>query len=159
MYRLPSEAEWEFATRAGTAGASYWAETQAESDESACCHANLMDQVNAGRWVGRPFPCDDGHTYSAAVDDPRFKPNAFGLHHVISNVSEWVQDCWHPSYDDAPADGSVWSGGDGSRGVVRGGDYMYGQQVGVGSHLRSWQLASAPYPHTGFRVARTLDRP
>jgi len=158
LYRLPTEAEWELAARGGTSGTSHWGSTREESDRIACDYANLMDEWNAGSWAGRRFKCDDGFTYPAPVDAQGFKPNAFGLYHVIGNVAEWVQDCWHDGYDGAPQDGRVWQGGDCSKGIARGGNYMYGAQVGVGSHLRAWQLASTPYPQTGFRVARTIGK-
>jgi formylglycine-generating enzyme required for sulfatase activity len=162
VYRLPSEAEWEYAARGGTRGASYWAAEQAASDRTACAHANLLDETNvmtAGRTrTGERFPCADGYADTAPVDDPAFKPNAFGLSHVVGNAEEWVEDCWHEDYADAPSDGRVRAGGDCSRGVVRGGDFTWGMQIGVGTHSRTWRLASSAGTDSGFRVARTLGR-
>ena len=86
-----------------------------------------------------------------------FGANAWGLHDMHGNVSEWVQDCWHGNYTGAPGDGSAWtSGGDCSRRVLRGGSWL----------LYPWYLRSANrvpavagyrFLTDGFRVARTLD--
>ena len=158
VYRLPSEAEWEYAARAGTQGATYWAPEQAASDREACGHANLLDESGIPSAIGVRFPCDDGRMYTAPVDDPEFKPNPFGLHHVIGNAEEWVEDCWHESYDGAPADGRAWSRGACARGVLRGAGFQWGMQNVVGSHTRGWRIASSTSIQVGFRVARTLAR-
>jgi len=103
--RLPTEAEWEYATRAGTATRYWW------GDELGKNNANC---------AGCGSPWDGKQT--APVGS--FQPNVFGLHDMLGNVWEWVQDCWHESYKGAPTDGSAWGkqqGGDCARRVIRGG--------------------------------------
>ena len=94
-YRLPSEAEWEYAARAGST-------TRANCNEDLCCD----------RWEN-----------TAPVRS--FCPNGFGLYDMSGNVWEWVADCWNVSYAGAPSDGSVWESGDCARSVVRGGSWSY----------------------------------
>lgn len=115
-YRLPSEAEWEYAARAGAEGSHFWPGERSDG----CGHANMADLS-----AGADFPqwetvdCDDGHVVNAPVAS--FAPNAFGLHDVLGNVWEWVEDCWNPSYAGAPVDGSPWLAGDCRGRVLRGG--------------------------------------
>lgn len=117
-YRLPSEAEWEFAARAGSGTLYYFGD-----DPSALCeHANVADET-----LGEPFPyyetadCNDGFIRLAPVGS--FKPNAFGLYDVIGNAEEWVADCWHGSYKGAPLDARVWGPDCALFNVVRGGAF------------------------------------
>jgi len=115
-YRLPSEAEWEYAARAGAQGQHYWPGDRA----SGCRYANMADMTAAADYPEwDTVACDDGHVVSAPVGS--FDPNAFGLHDTLGNVWEWVQDCWNDSYRGAPADGSAWLAGDCRERVLRGG--------------------------------------
>ena len=91
LYRLLSETEWEYAARAGGTGARAWD----EATDRACTHANVADRHG----------CDDGHATTAPVGS--YTANRFGLHDMIGNVSEWVEDCWYLGYAGVPADGAA----------------------------------------------------
>jgi len=102
-YRLPSEAQWEFAARAG--GEALYGTTNQQQD--LCTYANVADitmEATYERWVS--VPCDDGHVRLAPTGS--FAPNAFGLFDTIGNAGEWLADCWHGSYEGAPSDGRTW---------------------------------------------------
>ena len=121
-YRLPSEAEWEYAARAGTTTRFYWG---ARADEH-CAHGNGKDRTAERTFTSQPSwsfsGCTDGAARTALVGS--FAPNAFGLHDMAGNVWEWVEDCWHNNYAGAPRDGTAWtSGGDCGRRVLRGGSW------------------------------------
>ena len=140
-YRLPSEAEWEYAARAGTTTQWFCGSDPSCLNEVAWYAANSSNETHP---VGSK------------------RANAFGLHDVHGNVWEWVEDCWHPNYRGAPSDGSAWTaGGDCSkppiisRHVIRGGSW--------GS--TAWMLRIAnrfvqrrTTLNVGFRVARNLDQ-
>ena len=152
-YRLASEAEWEYAARAGTATSRYWGD---ETDQ-ACAFANVMDvtgkrQVSGVIWEA--YNCDDGRGYT--TDSGRFKPNAFGLYDMIGNAWEWTEDCWNANYHSAPTDGSAWITGDCSFGrVLRGASWDSVPRVGR-SASRNGGGTGVMVNHYGFRLARTL---
>ncbi|MGY0793151.1 SUMF1/EgtB/PvdO family nonheme iron enzyme [Azospirillum argentinense] len=134
-YRLPSEAEWEYAARAGSE-TTYWWGNAVGSGNANCSGCG-------SRW-------DDKQT--APVGS--FKSNRFGLHDVHGNVWEWATDCWHDSYKGAPSDGSVWTTGECRSRVVRSGSWGNNPR-----NLRSADRFSVPDGRSfnvGFRVARTL---
>jgi formylglycine-generating enzyme required for sulfatase activity len=135
-YRLPSEAEWEYAARAGTATLYSFGDDAAALDDYAWNKANAGSTTHP---VGEK------------------KPNPFGLYDVHGNVWEWVEDRGHPSYDGAPADGAAWSEGVTADYMMRGGDFFFEP-----SHLRSAQRYMLPSNFRnysiGFRVVRTLDQ-
>ena len=153
-YRLLSESEWEYVARGGTKTARYWGEREAGQ----CRHGNGADGALKRRyrdWEWATAGCDDGHVHTSPAGS--FSSNGFGLHDVLGNVWEWVEDCWHESYAGAPADGSVWtSGGDCSRRVLRGGSWYSGPMV-LRSADRDGVHAGNRSIGVGFRVARTLD--
>ena len=135
-YRLPSEAEWEYAVRAGTETAYSW-----------------------GNEIGRNRANCDG--CGSQWDDRRtapvgsFSPNAWGLHDMHGNVWEWVQDCRNGNYQGAPRDGSAWESGDRSRRVLRGGSW-YARPGDLRAANRFTISSGLRFYDYGFRVARTL---
>jgi formylglycine-generating enzyme required for sulfatase activity len=136
-YRLLSEAEWEYAARAGTTTAYYWGEEVGEGN------ANCSDC--GSKWDGRQ---------TSPVGS--FKPNAFGLYDMAGNVWQWVEDCWHENYKGAPIDGSAWISGRCDYGVLRGGSWLNippdsrsAVRLRMGSDNRAGRM--------GVRVGRTLQ--
>ena len=137
-YRLLSEAEWEYAARAGTTTAYSW------GGEIGKNNANCNDC--GSEWDSRR---------TAPVGS--FAPNQFGLYDMHGNVWEWVEDCLHTNYEGAPEDGSAWiAQGDCNNRVIRGGSWI-GYAVGLRSALRFWFSADDHGTDLGFRVARTLN--
>ncbi len=151
-YRLLSEAEWEYAARAGTRTSRYWGD-----DASAqCTHANGYDRTAKSElnfsWDNAP--CRDGSVHTARAG--RYGANGFGLHDVLGNVWEWVADCWYESYAGAPTDGSAWvSGGECGQRVLRGSSWI---NVPGGLRLAERYRDSTAHRSgsVGFRIARTL---
>jgi formylglycine-generating enzyme required for sulfatase activity len=138
-YRLLSEAEWEYAARAGTTTDYPW------GDEIGNGHANC---------VGCGSQWDNKQT--APVGS--FAANAFGLYDMHGNVWEWVEDCWHLDYSEAPADGSAWvTGGNCEGRVMRGGSWGDSPKGGpLRSAFRGWFSSGTRNVVIGFRLARTL---
>ena len=136
-YRLLSESEYEYATRAGTQTAYPWG--NAVGTNKANCHAC------GSRWDAR-------QTAPAGS----FAANRFGLYDMVGNVREWTEDCYHDSYVGAPADGSAWTAGaDCSNHVVRGGSWLIAPAF-LRSANRYWFTTGYRLRYLGFRVARTL---
>ena len=144
-YRLPSEAEWEYAARAGTTGARWWGE--AIGSGNANCNG-----------------CGSSWDNNVLAPVDAFKPNPFGLYGMLGNDWDWTADCWHPSFVGAPADGSAWNsssekGGDCARHVIRGGAWN-NVPIFVRSASRNGAADSGgEYDYSslaGFRVARDL---
>jgi formylglycine-generating enzyme required for sulfatase activity len=150
-YRLLSEAEWEYAARAGTATIRYWG----DDADSACNYANGADLAAtrqlpaARRWDSAA--CDDGHAHTAPVGS--YRANAFGLHDMLGNAGEWTQDCWNGNYSGAPSDGRAWASGDCSMRAVRGGAWDDGP-AGLRSAYRVGSPTTIRLYSRGFRVAR-----
>jgi len=139
-YRLPSEAEWEFAARAGTTTARWWGD--AIGSNNADCN-------------GCGSPWDDREL--AEVDS--FAPNPFGLFGMLGNVWQWTADCWHRSYVGAPSDGRPWNEPGCAKHVLRGGSWD-NVPVFIRSAARSGgENDGGEYDYSslaGFRVARDL---
>jgi formylglycine-generating enzyme required for sulfatase activity len=134
-YRLPSEAEWEYACRAGSRSPFTFGDTLTVAE------ANFYYDEHGVR-VGLGHPTIVG-SYPA---------NAFGLYDLHGNVCEWAQDTWHPNYRGAPQDGQPWVAPDSSRRVIRGGAWDYLPRL-LRSAGRDWQLADRATDNVGFRVA------
>jgi formylglycine-generating enzyme required for sulfatase activity len=139
-YRLPSEAEWEYAARAGTTTARWWGD--AIGTNNAVCNG-----------------CGSAVDDSELADVDSFPPNPFGLADMLGNVWQWTADCWHDSYVGAPSDGSAWKSAGCDKHVLRGGSWD-NLPVFVRSAARSSSSADGgEYDYSslaGFRVARDL---
>ncbi|WP_246120703.1 formylglycine-generating enzyme family protein [Luteimonas granuli] len=151
-YRLPSEAEFEYALRAGGTGRYPWGD--GPPPEGVGNLTGDKDRSPGGRgWSNAFEDYDDGHWGPAPVGS--FTPNAFGLHDLEGNVSEWVADCWHDSYRRAPASGAAWVNPGCRMQVVRGGAWASSP-----AQTRSSWRAPSPVDNTnarvGFRVARDI---
>ena len=136
QYRLLTEAEWEYAARAGTATKYPWGNSVGSGNAncSGC----------SSRWDGwRTAPVGS------------FKANRFGLHDMHGNVYEWVADCWNGNYAGAPTDGSVWNSGECSRRVLRGGSWYY-EPRSMRSAYRIRYTTGRRSDGNGFRIARTF---
>ena len=153
LYRLLTEAEWEYAARGGTATARFWG----NDANAACAHANGADRTTQSRVPGaaawNAMACDDGHAYTAPVGS--YRANGFGLHDMLGNAAEWTQDCWNPDHGGAPADGSARTSGDCALRVVRGGSWE-DAAVGVRAAYRVGSPTTVRVWTRGFRVAADL---
>jgi formylglycine-generating enzyme required for sulfatase activity len=135
-YRLPSEAEWEYAARAGTKTKYWW-----------------------GRDVGKGNAnCDDcGATpVRKALPGGSYRPNGFGLYDTSGNMYEWVADCWNDDYNKAPKDGSPWNSGQCQQRVIRGGSFANKSNAATSS-ARFRYDRDVRYYANGFRVVRDLQ--
>jgi formylglycine-generating enzyme required for sulfatase activity len=131
-YRLLSEAEWEYACRAGTTSRYWWGDD--------------FSKGSTGYYPGKT---------ARATEVGSYHPNPFGLYDTHGNVWEWVEDIWHDSYKNAPANGSSWFSGSDARRVVRGGCWT-SEPVDLRAACRLGIDAADRLDIVGFRIARIL---
>jgi formylglycine-generating enzyme required for sulfatase activity len=151
-YRLPSASEWEYAARGGGEFARPWR----GDTKDACAAANVADESASKRFPGwNVHPCNDGFVFTAPVG--AFAANSFGLNDMLGNVFEWVEDCWHDSYNGAPTNGSAWVGS----------TKCEERELRGGSWFTTPAFVRAPYRNrfepgyrsssVGFRVVRDMN--
>ncbi len=158
QYRLPTEAEWEYAHRAGSTTKYFWGDDEALG----CRYANLGDrsaEVAMRRDYGLETKghvgvvgCDDKAGYASIVG--MYQPNAFGLYDTLGNLGEYLQDCWSEDYKGASKDGSAMRGGDCTKHALRGGTWHWG---GFGASARFGIPDTWIGSLEGFRVAQSID--
>jgi formylglycine-generating enzyme required for sulfatase activity len=139
-YRLPSEAEWEYACRAGTTTPFHCGETI--STDLANYDGKNYEAYGQG---------EKGIYRQETTDVGTFRPNPFGLYDMHGNVWEWCQDTWHDSYQNAPVDGSAWETGTSSSRVRRGGSWSYYPR-NCRSAYRTYNNFGSALDDLGFRV-------
>jgi len=136
-YHLPTESQWEYAAGAGSRAPFWWG--YAEEPNRAHC-----------------FGCGTGLDPRKPTRVGSFEPNPFGVYDTAGNVAEWVRDCWHDNYVNAPQDDSVWEGGDCSVRVVRGGSYNSPPQS-IRHTKRDKLRSNTVYDNIGIRVVREME--
>ncbi len=136
-YRLLSEAEWEYAARAGSTTARYWGDS-------------------IGRKAANCNGCGSAWDGGRTAPVGSFPPNRFGLFDMLGNVWQWVEDCYHDDYNGAPVDGSAWTSGRCGYRMLRGGSWFT-----TSNHLRSAYRGGSSSSYRGddqgFRVARPIQ--
>jgi formylglycine-generating enzyme required for sulfatase activity len=151
LYRLLTEAEWEYMARAETTAGYFFGDN---SDEL-CRYGNGADLT-----AKQSFPniegvnCRDGYVFTAPVDS--FKPNTWGIHDVHGNVRQRVADCYNSSYKGAPSDASAWLAGDCDRNVLRGGSWSSDPMELRSASRDRGAPKELRYDNYGFRIARDL---
>jgi len=136
-FRLPSEAEWEYAARAGSESQYSWGNS---INCSQARYGYVSDEC------GKQLSTDPVGSFAA---------NRFGLHDLHGNVWEWTQDCWNDSYAGAPNNGAAWRSGDCARRVVRGGSWL-NDPVDLRAAYRNWRTAVLRNVNLGFRLVQDL---
>jgi formylglycine-generating enzyme required for sulfatase activity len=156
QYRLLSEAEWEYVAPCWHYEFTSLAMIRIKPPRN----ANIWDQAAVrivrppeGRRGSQAAACDDGHAFTAPAG--RYTANRLGVHDMIGNVWEWVEDCWNTSYWGAPNDGSSRLSGDCSSRVIRGGGWEI-DASGARSAVRNREVIGDRNNNLGFRLARTL---
>ncbi|MGD8308899.1 MAG: SUMF1/EgtB/PvdO family nonheme iron enzyme [Chromatiales bacterium] len=136
-YRLPTEAQWEYAAAGGTRSFYWWG-------------------YQPGRGRANCFNCGSRWDSQQTAPVGSFDPNPYGLYDTAGNVAEWVRDCYHPSYQGAPVDGSAWDERGCTERVIRGG--AYNKPTGnIQTSARAFQRPGLRLSWVGFRVVREAD--
>lgn len=158
-YAVPNEAQYEYATRAGTTTSFFWGDAR---DAKACEYSNQPD-LDQGRHHGNVpmgdeyrFQCSDGYAFTSPVGT--YKANPWGLYDMQGNIWEWTSDCWNESYAGAPNDGSTWTQGDCDARPSRGGSWgnaAFSAMAGI----RTPRAAGFVGHSWGFRVVRNDMKP
>jgi len=152
-YRLLTEAEFEYAARAGSQTTFPWG---AEPGD-VCARANGFDlAAKRGHPDWPSLACDDGYAYTSPV--AHFPANRFGLHDMTGNVFQWVEDCFTDSYAGAPVDGTAQAVTACQARVIRGGSWLNGPR-GLRAAMRDRDRQQDRYTNVGFRVARSATSP
>jgi formylglycine-generating enzyme required for sulfatase activity len=152
-YRLPTEAEWEYAARAGTISSRY----RGDNIDDGCAYENIADQSLKKEAPGGAVTfanCADGYGATTAPVG-LFMPNPWGLHDMLGNVASGLEDCYVANYRETPNDGSPNTTGDCTSRVVRGGSWAH-SPPGVRAALRWGADPNLSLNVIGFRVAKTI---
>jgi formylglycine-generating enzyme required for sulfatase activity/uncharacterized membrane protein len=148
LYALPSEAQWEYAARAGTSTARWWGEAASRSQAN-YGPDDCPAQIRCGGFIAGP----DQWLNTAPVGS--FAANDFGLFDMLGNVWQWTDDCWHSDYRNAPQDGSAWQERQCTQEVIRGG--AWGNiPAFIRSASRAGYKVEGRTSNIGFRVVREL---
>jgi formylglycine-generating enzyme required for sulfatase activity len=156
-YRLPTEAEWEYAARAGTQTSRYWGNAIGEGNANCggCKNQSVGPPIILGG-VAVSSPCC-GYDRQRTTPVDHYPPNLFGLYDMLGNADEWTEDCWHANYNGAPADGSAWDSGECSERVTRGADWNGYVTWPARAASRTRFDRTTVFDVIGFRVAKTLQ--
>ncbi|MCP4324924.1 MAG: formylglycine-generating enzyme family protein [Alteromonadales bacterium] len=144
-YRLPTEAEWEYVAKSGSQSKYGFG----DNDKEVCNYGNVADKTATLAW--KFSDCNDNAEFTSAVGS--YTPNKFGVYDMLGNVFEYVQDCEHLSYKNAPIDGSAWIEGECKSRIIRGGAWHW---AAFDLSTRFW----VPLDHVGavegFRIAQDI---
>lgn len=152
-YRLPSEAEFEYALRAGSSGRYPWGDTGTPPPGSGNFTGSKDVSPSGRHWHNAFIGYGDGWWGPAPVAS--FRANAFGLHDMAGNLSEWVADCWHSSYRRAPSDGVAWFNPGCRARVIRGGNWANSPEQ-TRAAWRQSQDSDTTNARIGFRLVRGI---